>query len=451
MKKHFLFLCLSLLFSSSLWAQPYPNVKIGDSSDGGGYPPCEPSICINPTNPDNIVAGTILDRVYYSKDGGKTWTYKVLKSSYGVFGDPVVIADTKGNFYYLHLSSPDGKGWQSDKILDRIVCQKSEDGGKTWSDGGYMGFHHPKDQDKQWAVVNPTNDEIYATWTQFDKYDSRDPKDSTHILFAKSSDGGQTWSESVRINQIGGDCLDDDNTTEGAVPAVGPNGEIYVAWSLHEKIYFDKSLDGGKTWQKQDQVIAEQPGGWSISIPGINRCNGFPVTACDLSNSPHRGTIYVNWSDQRNGEKDTDIWLSKSTDGGKTWSEAKRVNDDPAGKQQFFNWMSIDPITGYIYIVFYDRRNYFDEQTDVYLATSTDGGETFVNEKISESPFRPTPLVFFGDYNNISAYNGVVRPIWTRLDQGKHSIWTALIDKRDLHSKTKNKAKKKRKKRSKRK
>jgi hypothetical protein len=78
--------------------------------------------------------------------------------------------------------------------------------------------------------------------------------------------------------------------------------------------------------------------------------------------------------------------------------------------------------------VFYDRRNYSDSRTDVYLATSHDRGETFVNTRISQTPFTPNAGTFFGDYSNISAHRGVVRPIWTRLDNTALSIWTALID-----------------------
>jgi hypothetical protein len=90
--------------------------------------------------------------------------------------------------------------------------------------------------------------------------------------------------------------------------------------------------------------------------------------------------------------------------------------------------MAVDPTSGAIYIVFYDRRNYTDFKTDVYLAYSFDGGETFRNVKISERPFMPSTSIFLGDYNNISAYDGVVRPIWTRLDGNKTSIMTAIIN-----------------------
>ncbi|MFT6148245.1 MAG: hypothetical protein ACJAUH_000926 [Saprospiraceae bacterium] len=386
--------------------------------------PCEPSIYINPLNTNEIVAGSVLNTVYTSKDGGKSWDMKKMKSSLGVFGDPVITADFQGNFYFAHLSDPDGSGWSSDNLLDRIVVQRSEDGGKTWSDGGYAGLNRPKDQDKQWLVVNPENNEIYMTWTEFDLYNSKKEEDKSRILFSKSTDKGDTWSKGVMINEFSGDCLDGDNTTEGAVPAVGANGEIYVAWSYNNKIYFDKSLDGGTTWMKKDIIAATQPGGWTFEIPGISRCNGLPITAVDRNS----GTIYINWTDQRNGEKDTDVWITKSTDGGDTWSKPKRVNDDPAGKQQFLTWMSIDQTDGTVYTVFYDRRAHEDNATDVYMAYSKDGGETFINEKISAESFKPNAFNFFGDYNNISAHNGIVRPIWTRADGVRLSVWTALID-----------------------
>jgi hypothetical protein len=179
---------------------------------------------------------------------------------------------------------------------------------------------------------------------------------------------------------------------------------------------------------KADQLIADQPGGWTIDIPGINRCNGMPVLKIDHSNGPHKGHLYVSWTDQRNGETDTDVWVIKSTDQGKSWTKPSRVNDDAPGKQQFLSWMDVDPTTGIIYWVFYDRRNYSNNMTDVFIAYSTDGGKTFINKKISDSPFLPNSDVFFGDYNDISVRNGIVRPIWTRLHEGKLSVHTAIIN-----------------------
>jgi len=408
---------LLLLFFEMSFAQ-YQNVMISDEQN-----PNEPSIIMNPKNPDQLVAGANTKSFYYSIDGGFNWTRQTMTSNYRVAGDPCLVTDTSGFFYYLHLSNPTNGSW-----LDRIVCQKFDIETEEWIADTYMGLNGAKDQDKEWAVVDSASNTIYVTWTQFDQYGTSDPSKYSNILFSKSIDAGLSWSDALQINEVSGNCVDSDNTTEGAVPAVGPNGEVYVAWSGPAGIVFDRSLDGGETWLDEDIFISDQPGGWDYNIPGIWRCNGLPITCCDLSYSPNRGTIYVNWTDQRNGEDDTDVWIAKSTDGGDTWSEPIRVNDDPPGKQQFFSWMTIDGANGNIYIVFYDRRNYNDRNTDVYMARSTNGGETFENILISESPFYPSSNVFFGDYTNITAYNDQIRPIWTRLQNGQLSMWTAIID-----------------------
>ncbi|HZX63408.1 MAG TPA: hypothetical protein VFE66_09360 [Bacteroidales bacterium] len=411
-------LILLCLFVSSMAFSQFPNVMIGNTAN-----PEEPAIAINPKNPGQLVAGANLDRFYSSGDGGLTWQEGTLTSSYGVYGDPSLLVDTAGNYYYFHLSDPSFGNW-----IDRIVCQKSTDGGLTWTDGTYMGLNGTKAQDKEWAAVDPQTNTIYVCWTQFDVYGTSNPADSSIILFSKSTDEGLTWSPAKRINRVAGDCVDSDNTVEGAVPAVGPNGEIFVAWAGPVGIVFNRSLDQGETWMDTNVFVSDIPGGWDYTIPNIYRTNGLPVTCCDLSQGTYRGNIYINWSDQRNGLTDTDIWFAKSTDDGITWSPRKRVNDDPPGKQQFFTWMTVDQKTGYIYFVFYDRRAYSNSATDVYMAVSRDGGETFQNFKVSESPFTPNPVIFFGDYTNITAYNNVIRPIWARLENSQLSIWTAIVD-----------------------
>lgn len=389
--------------------------------------PCEPSIAINPNNPEQMVAGSVLNFVHLSNDGGKSWLTKRLTSRYGVWGDPCVVADADGNFYYFHLSDPTGKNWNSSEILDRIVCQKSTDAGNKWSEGSYIGHNPPKQQDKEWAAVDLKTNRLVCSWTQFDKYKSKNKSDQSNILFSTSLDGGDTWSQAIAINQISGNCLDDKGTTEGAVPSFGANGEIYLAWSLNEKIYFDRSFDGGLTWLEKDIVVAKQPGGWTMSIPGWNRCNGMPITACDVSEGLKKGTVYVCWGDIKKGKNNSNIWLAKSTDQGSTWSKPIKVNQDKTKRHQFLPWMALDPVTGHVYIVFYDRRAHKNNLTDVYLAVSTDGGSTFAEQKINDGSFEPNSSYFMGDYNNISAYNGVVRPIWTELKDGKMSVWTALM------------------------
>ncbi len=424
--KNFIYI-LVLLYTGSLFAQ-IKNVKV--SSDSSRQPN-EVTIAINPLNPEIIAAGSNLNYFFSSTDAGNTWTEKTMSSSLGVWGDPSVIFDNKGNLFYAHLSNPVTNGYW----VDRIVVQKSEDNGATWNDGAGVGFNSPKNQDKEWMAVDRTNsnyrNNLYLAWTEFDDYGSNNPNDSTRILFSYSNDDGITWSTPVRVSDKGGNCVDSDSTVEGAVPAVGPDGEVYLSWAGPSGILFDKSLDGGNTFGK-DVFVAGQPGGWDFQIPGINRANGMPITACDISNSPYRGNIYINWSDQRNGTDNTDIFFIKSTDGGNTWGKVIKVNNDTTSRHQFFSWMSVDPTNGKIYIVFYDRRNTSLTATDVYLARSVNGGESFQNYKISDSSFVPTPSVFFGDYIDIDAYNNEIRPVWMRVDNSKLSIWTAIISDSSL-------------------
>ena len=405
------------------------NVRIGPAQTTVGFQPCEPSIAISLKNPDIVVAGSILDNVYRSTDGGYTWEHNTLTSPYGVYGDPCVVASPNGDFYYLHLSNPEGKGWESEMLLDRIVCQHSKSKGKRWSKGGSIGQDHPKDQDKEWAVVSLDGERIHACWTQFDKYNSQEPNDSTIILCSFAGRKGENWSKPIRVSEKAGNCLDDDETTEGAVPSVGPNGEIYVAWAVDETIWFDRSFDQGETWMAHDIAAADIVGGWAQTVAAIGRVNGMPVTGVDLSpESPYNGRIYINWTDARNGSDDLDVFVCYSDDKGTTWSSPIRVNNDEAGSQQFFTWMAVDPVSGSIHVVFYDRRAHDDETTDVYVASSNDGALTWTNRLVSESSFLPQGEVFFGDYNNISAFDGHVRPIWTREVNGVLTVMTAILD-----------------------
>lgn len=422
MKISTLFALIFLAFTAYTQSE-FENVQLKKPVNASyTYSQIEPSIAIDPNNPKIMAVGTVLTDYYYSKNGGKKWKSKTLKSPYGVYGDPVLIFDAKGRLYYFHLAS-----YLETSHLDRIVCQSTDKVCGTFNDGTFPKPDGTKVQDKQWAVTNFENNEIYMTWTQFDAYESDDPKDESNIMFSKSADQGATWTDPVRISKFPGDCMDGDATVEGAVPAVGPNGEIYVTWTGPRGLVMQRSTDRGATWLVEEKQIEEHHGGWALEIPGIYRANGLPILKCDLSNGPNRGALYLNWCDQKNGEEDTDSWIMKSTDGGETWSERTRVNQDDSGNHQFFTWMTVDQSSGILYFVYYDRRNYSDNQTDVYISVSKDGGKTFIDHRVSKSPFTPDKDMFFGDYLNIAAVNGEIRPVWPRVDNGKISLWVALI------------------------
>jgi Neuraminidase (sialidase) len=168
---------------------------------------------------------------------------------------------------------------------------------------------------------------------------------------------------------------------------------------------------------------------WAANIPGMFRCYIFPVIACDRSNGPNKGTIYITWFDKNKDKLSTSIWISKSTDEGSTWSKPQEVNSDSTSRYQYFPWISIDQTNGNIYIAYYYRLGHNDKQTDLFMARSMDGGMTFTNFKVTERPFTPNEKTFMGDYIGMSVYNNIVRPIWTVIDDhSRLSVWTAIIN-----------------------
>jgi hypothetical protein len=406
-------------------------------SDPDAINPAEVSIAINPRKPDNIVAASFQtgrpprprsgSYNYVSMNGGKTWkTIPVADSKSLTQGDDAVYFGNDGAAYHAHLSFVGIRAAKPLRAESGILVEASRDGGVTWNEA-VPAINHINTvtpfEDKPGIVVDNAVDSsnkgnVYLAWTRFDVYGTSDPECHTQIHFSRSIDGGRTFSMPFRISDTGGDCRDSDDTVEGAVPAVGPKGEVYVVWAGPLGLVFDKSLDGGLTFGK-DKVIRTIPGGWDFSVEGLDRANGMPVTGVDLSSGPNKGTLYVNWIDASNG--DPDVFVASSRDGGETWSAPTRVNDDPLknGKAQFFTWMSVDPIDGSVNVIFYDRRDTEGPLTKLMLARSIDGGRTFINHHVDVPPFVCDPTVFFGDYSGISAYNGHVVPIFMHFNEDK--------------------------------
>jgi len=419
-----------LVFSFFNSQAQFKNIKLTDIKQSI-YPSTGPGITVNQKNPDNIVSGVSPNAVFYTFDAGKTWSESQLTSPNGVAGNPVLISDIKGHVYFFHRSDPGAQGKDSEGWLDRIVFHKTTDGGKTWEDGEPVGLNPPKDQDWPKVSTHPKKSDIYVNWTQFDKQGASDSTCHSTILFSMSSSGGKKWSKPVQLSPPG-DCKEDDSTPAGAMTTVDMDGRVFAAWSSKGTLYFDRSFDGGANWLSNDIVLAKQVGGWSMDIPGMGRTNGKPMTMIDNSTSPYHNLIYVMWADKHNGETDADIWMMRSTNRGDNWTERLKVNQDSTHHHQFLPQMTIDQTTGYVYVIYYDRRDYDDSQTDVYLSYSNDGGNHFTDVKISESPFTPIDGKFLSDYNSISAHKGVIALAWTRTDGGINSVWTTVIKQDEL-------------------
>jgi hypothetical protein len=406
-------------------------IHVVDITPADARRPAEVSVAINPMNAAHAIAvmlqagGPGEPRVsnwsYTSHDGGLTWKpVRAHNPGSRPQGDDAVVFSADGTAFHSYISFDGIRVERPERAFSGIFVRSSSDG-LTWNPPIAVVDHINSAipfEDKPWIGVDrgatsPHRGNVYVAWTRFDVYGSKDPAHRSRIMVSRSRDGGRTFSVPLEISDESGNAVDSDDTVEGVVPAAGPDGTVYVTWAGPKGLYFDKSADGGWTFGK-DMVIGEMPAGWDQPVEGLERHNGMPVTAVDASSGPNRGTIYVNWIDQRHG--DPDVFVMSSKDDGRTWSGAVRVNNDPKGATQMFTWMAVDPVDGSINIVFHDRRGLRGTMTGVTLARSTDGGKTFANIPLSSGEAGAhvaafdccAKSAFFGDYNGIDAYGGRV-------------------------------------------
>ena len=166
------------------------------------------------------------------------------------------------------------------------------------------------------------------------------------ILFSESDDAGQTWNTPVVITEQQGDCIDDDGTAEGAVPAYGIKNARYVGWALNNMIYFSRSLDG-KTWE--EFKVAHQKDGWTQNYAGFNRANGMPVTVVDhCKKSDFLWPNLCVLGEIKMRRTEVEIWISSSDNAGANWSHLKKVSPNGGHADQFLPWVTVDPTSSYM-------------------------------------------------------------------------------------------------------
>lgn len=311
----------------------------------------EISISLNPTDRDDIWMAFNNSRVVHSLNGGKQWLNVKLNPVQGFYGDPVIYKSKQGAIYLAHLAKNPEKKWPEQ--FDCIVFERSTNGVEFNSKG--IGKNGNKMQDKPWFSVDefaesPFYGNIYLAWTEFDKYGSALSSDSSRIRLVSSNDYGATFSEPITISDVSGDALDDDQTAEGAVTTSLHDGTVLCVWSRDDTLWLDRSIDGGKSWGK-DQALCRMNGGWSYSgIPGMSRANGLPFICLDK-----KGRVYIVYATENN-VGNWDIYYLYSKDG-KSFTDPIRVNDDHSNGDQFMPYMEMDKNLGYPRVIWYDTRN----------------------------------------------------------------------------------------------
>ncbi|HEV2616592.1 MAG TPA: sialidase family protein [Candidatus Acidoferrales bacterium] len=390
----------------------------------------EPSIAVNPNNPQQIVAAyQARASAAFSADAGGHWALSpgAAPKDYAVSGDVSVTFDDKGHAFLCYIAF-DKLGtenyWAHNATRNGIFVRRSDDGGKNWNSEASTVISHPTTpgipfEDKPYIVADtnpksPYAGNLYVGWTQF-------TISKSVILFSRSTDGGATWSAPVEISSHEGLPRDDNGAVEGFSGAVASDGTLYAVWADGDNIVFTCSKDGGKTFAPSKEVVRVAPLYFKVS--NVDRANGFP----QLAIAPKTKRLFVSWSDYRNG--DVDIFVSTSDDNGMSWASAVRVNSDPIhnGSDQFFQWLAVDPVTSAVCLVFYDRRDDArNRNTTVALARSTDGGRNFQNYAWTRKPFASHDD-FIGDYTGIAAFNGRVYGIWA---EERHPASTAIASVR---------------------
>jgi hypothetical protein len=422
-------------FASSSALSSGPNV---DASKEDG-PQSETSITVNPTDPSQVVGGSneivrLPMRGYFSSDGGNTFGAVDLPlppppTTNGTdFGsDPGVAFDTRGNVYYSYIVVFFNRTFRSIQGTE-VAVAKSSDGGRTWPQVTFFNLNSGtgKFNDKPMIAVdtNPTSpfrDSVYVAW---DNASFRNGKSSANnaLLISRSTDGGKTFSAPIAANTLTGGP----SSVIGADPFVGPNGEVYVAWHdvQNNRLLVNSSFDGGATFGRPTTIAPTTvPFAATIAPQASRGALLYPACGSDQSPGSHRGTLYCSWMDETAGNG-TDIFVARSTDQGQTWSGPVRVNDDPPGvvRDQFNQWLSVDPVSGTIDLSWNDARNDpADTKTDIYASDSTNGGASFasnvkvttaVSDESAANPFADSGNQY-GDYEGVAAYGGIAHPIWT--------------------------------------
>lgn len=379
----------------------------------------EPGVAVNPLNPQQVVVVFQHSaQAGYSRDAGRTWTLAsgVTPPEYRVSGDVSVVFDNKGHailgcIAYDHLGA--SNYWAKGATRNGIFLKRSLDGGGTWEPELRTVISQPTApgipfEDKPYLVADTSKSRfagnLYVGWTRWTLADSQ-------MLFSRSTDDGLTWSQPMEIARDRGLPRDDNGAIESFDGAVGPDGTIYAVWSERDHIELTESHNGGQSLSKARDIIATAP--VMFAVDGMERANGFPQIAIDPRGGSKGGPLYVSWSDYRNGE--VDIFVSASTDHGRHWGAPVKVNDDPVhdGTDHFFQWLAVDPVSGAVNVVFYDRRR--DPRSSrqiVVLARSTDSGKTFTNYAWTTVPF-DSEGVFMGDYLGLAAWGNRVYGAWT--------------------------------------
>ncbi|MEM6641004.1 MAG: proprotein convertase P-domain-containing protein [Pseudomonadota bacterium] len=357
----------------------------------------EITVEINHTNPDRIIAGSNNNggqEMYYSADGGESWTIQgVLPNT---CCDPTVGWSSDGTVAYAAaLSGPIG-----------VSFWRSFDQGETWVDRFDIT---PSGSDKEWLHVDISDssaykDNVYVTY-----------HNGNTMQFARTTDSGTNFDIQAFPGEPSG--IGSDITTTS-------NGDIYYVYGAFgtRQIRLLKSTDGGDTFTGSN--IASTNGSFDWPVPSMESRSAwiYATVDSDRSGGAFDGSVYAAWSDIFNPNEGsavnnhTQVKVAYSRDGGATWNVTiPHPVDDVLEVDRYNQWMTVDEF-GTVHVVFYDTRNSLNRTgVDLYYTYSIDGAQTFSDlERVSSATSANlTDGQEWGDYNGVSVVGEKIVTVWT--------------------------------------
>ncbi len=386
--------------------------------------PIDENVLFSSCNTLTFIPFFISEGIFVSENGGNTWYGNDTCTGNPMLfhgGDPGIAIDKDGRFIITRLGRSPFVG---------LFSHYSLDNGNTWSGQSVISTDDLERAAVTSDAVTSSNyyGRTYATWVKF--------ATPFPMMVSYTDDGAVTWSDPLQINSPS-------NRSAGGDIDIDPVGNVVLCWagvtefSPFKEIYvgFASSHDGGANWNVTENAFDINGITGILPNKGNIRVNGLPCIAVDNSGGERNGWIYIvtGQKDKLPAGSDPDIIVNRSTDGGVTWSNAIRVNQDALnnGKTQYFPTVHVDKFGG-VDIIFYDDRNTTTDSTGVFLARSTDGGDSWKEFEISDHNFKPVPIGglgqgYQGDNIDITSTTTELWPVWMGNSTGIYQIWTVPI------------------------